>query len=204
MNIIFALVFSAHALQVWEIPMMNCTDCTNKVKHAVSNIDGFEIRAISQRKTQICFEGDTVSFAAKLKDLGYAVTDKKTVDNCPKVEKTPWETYSQKVKIVSTGEEFNYQDHLVAGEYTLFDYGAAWCGPCYSATDRIKAVLAKRTDLSVRVIDLEGEMEKAFDLPVARQHLAFAAGIPWLVLFDPKGKKVYEGPLVGEALGKLP
>ena len=57
MNIIFTLVFSAHALQVWDVPMMNCMDCINKVKAAVSTIEGFEIKSISQRKNQICFQG---------------------------------------------------------------------------------------------------------------------------------------------------
>ena len=107
------------------------------------------------------------------------------------------------MKIISTGEKFKYKDHLSKGEYTLFDFGAPWCGPCYKTAEKLRTILKERNDLSIRVIELNAPATKAFELPAAQQHLGFAAGIPWLVLFDKKGKKQYEGPLLDEALEKM-
>ena len=191
------------SMELWTIPDLDCGECTQAVRSIGANIDGFVIETISQSKNQICFSGDVTAFEAKLKEKQFHVSEKKTVEKCPKVQKTPWGDLPPKVQIISTGEEFTYKDHLSKGEYTLFDFGAPWCGPCYKTADKLKKILLQRNDLTIRVIDLHAPVQKAFDLPVAKQHLAFAAGIPWLVLFDKTGKKRYEGPLLDEAMEKM-
>ena len=191
------------AMELWTIPKLNCQACVNAVNQIGADIDGFAIQSISKTKNQICFSGDTAAFEAKLKEKDFPVSRKETVENCPKVKKSPWQDLPKQAEVVSTGEKFKYKNHLSEGQYTLFDFGASWCGPCYKTAAKIKEILTQRDDLAIRVIDLEAPVQKAFELPVAKQHLGFAAGIPWLVLFDKNGKKIYEGPLLDEALEKM-
>ena len=190
-------------MELWTIPELNCGQCEKAIHEMGTKIHGFTIESTSKTKNQVCFSGDTAAFEKLLQEQSFAVTKKETVETCPKTKKTPWNTLPAKVKVVSTGEKFEYKDHLSKGEYTIFDFGAAWCGPCYKTADKLRQLLTQRNDLAIRVIDLEAPVQKAFDLPVAKQHLGFAAGIPWLVVFDKQGKKRYEGPLLDEALEKM-
>ena len=190
-------------MDLWTIPKLNCGKCVKDIREIGNGIDGLKIDSMSQVKRQICFSGDGAAFLEKLEAKKYVISQKETVDKCPRIRKSPWENAPEKVKIISTGERFKVKKHLSKGEYTLFDFGAAWCGPCFVAAEKIRRVLKTRDDLSVRAIDLDAPSEKAFDLPAAKQHLAFAPGIPWFVLYDARGKKRYEGPLLDDALNKM-
>ena len=107
------------------------------------------------------------------------------------------------VLTVSNGDEFAYKEKVVPGKFTIFDFGASWCGPCYIAAQRLRVELETHTDIAVRAISLGDDPNTSFDLPVARQHLAFAPGLPWFVVYAPTGKKIYEGGNVEKALSKI-
>ena len=119
-------------MELWTIPKLNCMHCEKAMHTIGASIDGFTIETTSKSKNQICFSGDTVAFEKKLQEQKFTVSKKQTVDTCPKIKKNPWSTLPAKVKVVSTGEKFKYKEHLSKGEYTIFDFGASWCGPCYN------------------------------------------------------------------------
>ena len=58
-------------------------------------------------------------------------------------------------------------------------------------------------DIAVRAISLGDDPKASFELPVAKQHLAFAPGIPWFVVYAPNGKKIYEGGELEKAFSKI-
>lgn len=101
------------------------------------------------------------------------------------------------VRIITRGEEVVLEEHVVPGKYTVFDFYAAWCPPCRvlsPALERLAAVQA--ASLAIRKVDIVD-----WTMPVAAQH--GVESLPYLVLFDPQGRRVATGEEVAAALLKL-
>lgn len=117
----------------------------------------------------------------------------------------PWkDTAGLDAAIVSRGEVFDLPAARAAAKYTVFDFGAPWCGPCIGAAERLKGELRAHPDLAVRAITLEGATpQESFAQPVVAQHMAWAEGVPWFVVLDPAGKTLYQGSDLDAALKKI-
>jgi thiol-disulfide isomerase/thioredoxin len=100
------------------------------------------------------------------------------------------------VRIVSKGSPVNLRDHLVAGKYTLFDYYADWCPPCRQLSPRLEDLARRRPDLALRKIDIV-----SWSHPVAAQQGVH--DLPFLRLYDPKGRLIGEGDAALEELQRL-
>jgi thiol-disulfide isomerase/thioredoxin len=75
--------------------------------------------------------------------------------------------------------------HAVKGKVTLFDFFADWGAPCRKVDLHVYQALHARGDLAVRKINVV-----SWDSAAAREHLASAAGLPFVVVFDKRGRKV--------------
>lgn len=96
------------------------------------------------------------------------------------------------IKVISEGDQFKYEDHLVSDAHTLFLYtseGSQEALDIYSSA----AKRARETDnIFLRVIDLSSLQEEDTDsLPVTEQHGISSA--PYLLLYDASGEVVEEG-----------
>ena len=60
--------------------------------------------------------------------------------------------------------------------------------------------MQQREDVAVRAIELPDNQKIAFDAPVVFQHMSQAEGLPYMILFDKRGKKLYEGSDLDELL----
>lgn len=90
------------------------------------------------------------------------------------------------VQIVKDGEALPaFEPHLVPGKVTVFDFHAVWCPPCRVVDEHLYPVVAKRTDVALRKIDVG-----AWDTPVAEQWLSEVAELPFIVVYDKRGKRV--------------
>jgi thiol-disulfide isomerase/thioredoxin len=90
------------------------------------------------------------------------------------------------VQLVSDGRDLPaLEPHRVPNKVTVFDFHAAWCPPCRKVDEHLYPKLAKRPDIAVRKIDVG-----SWDTPVARRWLGEVAELPYLVIFDKKGRKV--------------
>jgi thiol-disulfide isomerase/thioredoxin len=90
------------------------------------------------------------------------------------------------VQLVSDGRDLPaLEPHRVPNKVTVFDFHAAWCPPCRKVDEHLYPTLAKRPDIAVRKIDVG-----SWDTPVAQRWLGDVAELPYLVIFDKKGRKV--------------
>lgn len=204
----FPLILSSVCFSavVWSVPDVVCsTSCKPKLEAALASVEGAEIAVFNLASKEICLEDgfDEAAAAQALSDIGYPVSTKKRTEGCRPAPKSLWSDVKGDVKVVSTGERVPLRKVYVEGKYTLVDFGASWCGPCVKSTHLLSDLLLKRTDLAVRAIELE-DMNKAFETPVAFQHLSSASGLPWYILLDEQGREIYTGNEIDEALALLP
>jgi thiol:disulfide interchange protein len=75
--------------------------------------------------------------------------------------------------------------HAVKGKVTVFDFYADWCAPCRKVDLHVYALLNRRADLAVRKINVI-----SWDSAAAKEHLANAGALPFVVVFDKRGQRL--------------
>jgi thiol-disulfide isomerase/thioredoxin len=216
---LFALALAArvHAsVLVVDVPGANDECCAQKVVTLLQSLPFAATVAADPASGQACVvlragvPTDDGLLQRTLADGGYPVRTLTTADVCPAAlggggPREPWARFPDlDVKVVSRGEAFAVADVRAPGKYTLMDFGAPWCAPCFGVADTLAAYLRVNTDTAVRVAWLDtADARASFALPVARQHLAYATGLPWILVLGPDGKKLFEGGEVAAALRAL-
>jgi copper chaperone CopZ len=194
---IYFLVFQVLAMEVWIIPKMNCTRCEGDVKKIVNQIEGVEIVEISFASRKVCLESTKDQAYDLLKEelakLEYEIEVSSQQEDCKFQRQSSWDGVEGDFKVVSNGERFSLRKNKVKDKFTLFDFGAVWCGPCHDYAMALKPLLQTNDKLAIRAIELGDNQLTSFDHPVVFQYLMEAEGIPWMILYDPDGKKIYEG-----------
>ena len=98
--------------------------------------------------------------------------------------------------ISNKGESIgSMKKHLAAGKYTVFDLYADWCGPCRVVDKKLKQIMETRKDIAVRKMRLVD-----FNSPVVKDVGPRVQGLPYVVVFDPKGKRT---DIMGANLDRL-
>ena len=93
------------------------------------------------------------------------------------------ERASLDIRTVSRGKGIRIEEHLVAGKFTILDYYADWCGPCLLLSHELERLLAERSDLALRKVDIV-----SWESEAAKQIKAFGIkGIPYLRVYGPQG-----------------
>ncbi|MBI3931782.1 MAG: thioredoxin family protein [Acidobacteria bacterium] len=72
----------------------------------------------------------------------------------------------------------------VPGKYTVFDVYADWCAPCHLVDRYLRRLLARRQDVAVRKLNVVG-----FETPLAGELGPEFDGLPYVVVFDPQGRR---------------
>jgi len=202
-------LMGAQAQEVWTIPeLRNLTNAEN-IQEVIVEFPQIALVQFSTEKNTICLDG--VVLTAKREDLiqrfnedGYTVTDRTSVEKCISDEVSLWSSVSGDVVIVSTGERFSMRKSRAKEKYTIFDFGAIWCPPCQGVVHELQPIVEVHPQVAVRAVDLGADPTTSFDNPVVFQYLSGVEAIPWLILMDPKGKKIYQGSDVKELVKLLP
>ncbi|MDB4971238.1 MAG: Cobalt/zinc/cadmium efflux transporter, rane fusion protein CzcB family [Myxococcales bacterium] len=91
-------------------------------------------------------------------------------------------------KLVEGGRDVDALEPLVVpGKVTIFDFYADWCGPCREVDAHVFQLLAARSDLAYRKLDIV-----SWDSPLARHHLVAARvpNLPYVVVYAKNGRRV--------------
>jgi len=205
MTIPFLLLLTSSAwatLLDVRITDMDCQGCEAKISKALDNLPFLDSTNVSYDAGQACAEinGAVVDSAVSsvLQNLGYTVTSIKSTEHCD-LSKTAlpknWAEFGElDVQIISTGANVTLDEHRSPDKFTIYDFGAPWCGPCHVAEKLLKQYLADHTDTAVRAIVLNSQDAKAsFNMPAAIQHLSGAPGLPYFIVVNPKGKVIHRG-----------
>jgi len=191
---------------------MSCVTCEQKV---IKNLDALPFVENTQASTplqtacvELAGELNTASITGAIEDLGYTVQSINLVEEC---ELNPggllknWsQTEGLDVQIISTGEEVTLEDFLAPNKFTIYDFGAPWCAPCHASETLLKIYMAEHANIAVRAIVLDSPDPKiSFSMPVTKQHLQSAAGLPYFLVMNPKGKTIYRGTEIDKLLKKL-
>jgi copper chaperone CopZ len=83
----------------------------------------------------------------------------------------------------------------VADKYTVFDVYADWCGPCREVDERLRDIVAARSDVAVRKLNVV-----EFESPLGRELGARLEALPYVIVFTPSGKRV---DIAGVDMAKL-
>jgi thiol-disulfide isomerase/thioredoxin len=193
-----------------DVDGMSCGQgCPPRAEKALLSVDGVDRVRVDFESESACLEtSKDVSpeqLSAALSTENYTLGEVAEVAECavaPVVHpRDPWaKTDGVDAKIISDGFEFELDAHRVPDKFTIFDFGASWCGPCHVAANQLREILAQTPDLAVRAISLGHDPKASFDYPVVKQHMAFASGLPWFIVVSPSGKKIYEGAKLDDAL----
>jgi copper chaperone CopZ len=188
----------AEATRVYSLQGADCESCAGKVKDELKKVKGVK---------KVEFDKQTAEITVRLDD---AVPDAAVVAAVERAGLTavvgpgkgsylPAERYPDgaDMKVLSAdGAAVGPLEGLrVPGKYTVFDVYAEWCGPCRFVDARLREIVAARTDVAVRKLNVVD-----FDTPLARELGPRLEALPYVIVLDPAGKRT---DIVGADFGKL-
>jgi thiol-disulfide isomerase/thioredoxin len=89
----------------------------------------------------------------------------------------------QEVEVISHGAEVEIASHLSAGNVTVVDFYADWCGPCKLITPVLEEMARTDPEVALRKIDIVN-----WTTPVAKQYEVHS--IPLVMVYGRTGKLV--------------
>lgn len=195
-----------------DVEGMICVSCETKIVKALGDLDVVTEVSAFAAAGRVCANAadgtNNAAIKAIVTELGYTVTGITPDPECEQQDSrfpANWaDPEGLDVRIISYGEEVDLMKHAAEGKFTIYDFGAPWCGPCHVAEKMLKDYLREHDDVAVRAIVLAKDDPKAsFAMPAATQHLQSAAGLPHFVVVSPSGKTVFNGSDVTRVLKRL-
>src|SRR5262245_12925342 len=178
---------SADRVQVFSIQGADCAQCADKIKKALKPIKGVKKTEFDQVKVEL-----TVRMADEVTDEAVVsaieTTGLRATPGAGRGAYLPQEGYPAGADVLllsPDGRAVGSLERLrVGGKHTVFDVYADWCGPCRLVDARLREIVAARTDVAVRRLNVI-----SFETPLASELGPSFMALPYLVVFSPSGKR---------------
>jgi copper chaperone CopZ len=188
----------ADAIRVYSLQGADCESCADKVRDELKKVKGVKKVDFDKQKVEI-----TVRLAENVADADVVAAVEraglKAVVGAGHGAYLPAEKYPEgaDMKVLSPdGSAVGKLDQLrVPDKYTVFDVYAEWCGPCRFVDARLREIVSARRDVAVRKLNVVD-----FDTPLAKELGPRLDALPYVIVFDPAGKRT---DIVGADFGKL-
>ena len=198
--VLLVLPAAAHAdaTRVYSLQGADCESCADKVRDELKKVKGVKKVDFDKQKVEI-----TVRLAENVADADVVAAVEraglKAVVGAGHGAYLPAEKYPEgaDMKVLSPdGSAVGKLDQLrVPDKYTVFDVYAEWCGPCRFVDARLREIVSARRDVAVRKLNVVD-----FDTPLAKELGSRLDALPYVIVFDPAGKRT---DIVGADFGKL-
>jgi thiol-disulfide isomerase/thioredoxin len=180
---------------VVSLAHLDCSDCGLELARAMSKHPGVVRTRFDRRRSELVVQADaSVDVLALAKS--HARDEKYELVLGPgKGSYLPMVTVPPGLDVAFIAKDgvdvADLASHRVAGKVTVMEFGAPWCEPCRKVDEHMVAVVAKKSDVAYRKLDI-GE----WDTPLAKHYLSEAEALPYLVVFGKDGARI-------DAFGKL-
>jgi len=178
---------SAERVQVYSIQGADCADCGERLESELRKLKGVKKASFDKHKVELTVrmeDGvvDAVVAAAAERAGVTAVAGAGRGAYLPHPDYPPG---ADVATLTKDGSKVGPLEKLRApGKYTVFDVFADWCGPCREVDNRLREIVAARSDVAVRRLNVVD-----FDSPLARELGAKLDALPYVVVFTPSGKR---------------
>lgn len=101
----------------------------------------------------------------------------------------------ENVEVISRGILVDLIDHLDYGRYTVFMFYADWCAPCKTVKPALEKSARSKNTFALKelnVLNWENPLVTYYNL----------AGLPYFIVYGPKGEFVERGPVLSKDLKK--
>lgn len=177
----------ADRVQVFSIQGADCSSCGDKIKKALKPIKGVKKTEFDIHKVEL-----TVKLADGVPDQAVIAAVEsvglKAIPGAGQGSYLPQEDYPPGADVMLLSPDGravgSLEKQRVPGKHTVFDVFAEWCGPCRLVDARLREIVAQRSDVAVRRLNVVD-----FDTPLASELGPSFESLPYLVVFSPSGKR---------------
>lgn len=193
-----ALPAFAERTAVYSIRGADCASCGERLESELRKQPGIRKASFDKHKVELTVRmndgtSDAVVLAAAERAGVVALAGAGSGSYLPHPE---YPAGADVVTLTKDGSKVGPLEKLRApGKYTVFDVYADWCGPCRDVERRLVELVAERSDVAVRRLNVVD-----FDSPLAKEIGAKLDTLPYVVVFSPAGRR---SDLAGASLKKL-
>jgi len=191
----------AERVQVYSVQGFSCEGCEAEVRPHLKEIKGLKKFAFDGKKYEYTITlADDVpdqTIVDAFKKQGYKAIVGPGQGAGPDAYKPqPYPEGADVTFVTEKGEAVgDLAQFRVDGKFTVLDFYADWCGPCRDVDRQLHVILGDRKDVAVRKFNVV-----TFESPLAKELGAKLTKLPFVVVFQPNGKRK---EIVGEAPEKL-
>jgi thiol-disulfide isomerase/thioredoxin len=169
---------------------LDCTSCGEDMARVLIKKEGVYKTGFDRRRAELTVVADPEVDAFALAQKNRPSDEEwRLVPGKGKGRYLPWKEVPQglDVELVATdGRDVpELAPHLAKGKITIVDFSAPWCEPCRTLDEHVLGVVAKRSDVAYRKLDV-GD----WDTPLGKRYLGKVDKLPYVMVFDAAGKRI--------------